>query len=277
MKIPAKLTTFLPTGDPTGTKIIELAGWVGKSYVIPRAELKKMVESRDELASQGVYFLIGEDDSAQRTVYIGEAENLATRLKQHYAGKDFWQEVICFLSKDDNLTKAHVKYLESLSVEIAFDLRRSKILNTTTPTRSRLPEADIAEMEEFLNKMRFVLSVAGFRFLEDATDSSDKVIFYIKDRKADARAIMTNEGIVILAGSKISAMGATKSADDLWEIWSGLEGEGILEKVDGQYIFKKDYVSTSPSKASGIVLGRASNGWTSWKDAKGNTMDDLMR
>ncbi|MFQ5519430.1 MAG: DUF4357 domain-containing protein, partial [Mariprofundus sp.] len=34
-------------------------------------------------------------------IYIGEAENLFDRLKQHLAGKDFWHEAIVFFSKDE--------------------------------------------------------------------------------------------------------------------------------------------------------------------------------
>lgn len=44
--------------------------------------------------------------------YIGEAEVIRDRLKQHKA-KDFWNAVVIFVSKDENLTKAHIRYLES--------------------------------------------------------------------------------------------------------------------------------------------------------------------
>ncbi|WP_258004838.1 DUF4357 domain-containing protein [Salinibacter ruber] len=33
----------------------------------------------------------------------------------------------------------------------------------------------------------------------------------------------------------------------------------------------------SPSAASGVVLGRSSNGWSEWTDDAGRTLDQLER
>ena len=108
-----KITLFLMDGDPNGRWTCELSNWTGKAYKIPRTLLKECA-SRPDLKQAGVYFLLGRsDESGQPLAYIGEAENVFDRLCQHLEGKDFWNEVITFTSKDKNLNKAHVKYLEN--------------------------------------------------------------------------------------------------------------------------------------------------------------------
>jgi hypothetical protein len=55
--------------------------------------------------------------------YIGEAEIVRDRLKQHKT-KEFWVFAIVLVSKDENLTKAHLRYLESRLPEEAAQVNR---------------------------------------------------------------------------------------------------------------------------------------------------------
>ena len=67
--------------------------------------------SREDIKTPGVYFLIGDDEeSGVSLLYIGEAESVTYRLKQHLS-KEFWSSVIAVFSKGENLTKAHMSYL----------------------------------------------------------------------------------------------------------------------------------------------------------------------
>jgi hypothetical protein len=71
-----------------------------------------------------VYILSGTDaTTGNPRAYIGEAEVIRERLKQH-KGKEFWISAIVFVSKDENLTKAHVRYLESRILAEAITIGR---------------------------------------------------------------------------------------------------------------------------------------------------------
>ena len=64
------------------------------------------------------------------TVYIGEGDPVRPRLESHSANKDFWTWLVFFVSKDDSINKAHVKYLEAPAW---FSLRvRQNAANWTT-------------------------------------------------------------------------------------------------------------------------------------------------
>src|SRR5207245_7930473 len=89
----------------------------------PRTEFDELL-AREELEKAGIYILIGSDPltNAPRA-YIGEAEIIRDRLKQHKT-KEFWVSAIVFVSKDENLTKAHVRYLESRLLAEAAQVNR---------------------------------------------------------------------------------------------------------------------------------------------------------
>lgn len=144
---------FLIDGEPNGLKTAELSNWVGQAVVIPRNKLKEIKE-RPECNKPAVYFLVGKEseEALLPTVYIGEAENLWNRLSTHDNSKDFWQTAVAFVSKDNNLTKAHVRYLESRCLTLAAHVKRFNLENNTDSTLPSLSRPDIAEMGGIFRK-----------------------------------------------------------------------------------------------------------------------------
>ena len=169
---------FLVDGTPNGLLTAEIMNWTGHVLTGPRSKLAELVQ-RPECGRTGVYFLVGTapDNSLRPQVYIGESDDVGKRLKQHnrpeeQGGKDFWERVCLVTSKDQNLTKAHVKYLESLLIGIAGELGRCELINGTAHDYGNLPESDRADMAFFLEQIRTVLPVLGFDFLRILTKPS---------------------------------------------------------------------------------------------------------
>ena len=73
---------YIFDGNPNGRIMCELSNWNGRIYKISRNELSEFAK-RDDSENTGVYFLFGKDESNFDTVYVGEAEKMFTRLKQH--------------------------------------------------------------------------------------------------------------------------------------------------------------------------------------------------
>src|SRR5215212_308795 len=95
----ATIKLFLPRGDAKSLRTAEISNWSGKAIAAPRTELEELF-SREELDKPGVYILLGTDPitNAPRA-YVGEAEVLRERLKQHKS-KEFWVAAIALVSKD---------------------------------------------------------------------------------------------------------------------------------------------------------------------------------
>ena len=155
----ATIKLFLPRGDAKSLRTAELSNWTGKAVAAPRTELEELLQ-REELDKSGVYILIGTDPlSGSPHAYIGEAEIIRDRLKQHKA-KEFWISAIVFVSKDENLTKAHIRYLEGRLISEAKQVARFSLDNGQAGG-SKLPESDREDMEVFLYRIRQLLPVLG--------------------------------------------------------------------------------------------------------------------
>ncbi|MCF6292816.1 MAG: GIY-YIG nuclease family protein, partial [Robiginitomaculum sp.] len=157
------LELFFINGKPDQMLTAEVFGWTGHILMIPRTELAKGPQ-RKESRHTGVYLLIGEDEQGQ-LAYIGEAENVASRIKDHDSKKDWWTSVVLITSTANNLHKAHAKYLEARLVEITQSVGKIKLENGNAPSRPSLSESAIANMEVFLEHILLVLPALRVDFL----------------------------------------------------------------------------------------------------------------
>ena len=277
MKFGKTIKIFLIDGESNGRMSCELSNWTGKAYKIPRIKIKDCVD-REDLNNTGVYLLFGKNDSDKDSVYIGEAEAILKRLNLHLTQKDFWNETIVFVSKDDNLNKAHIKYLESRLFEIATQAKRYNIENSVSPTQSSISESDKAEMEEFIENIKMLVNTLGHKLFDEKREikpQQKQEYFYIKAaRGAEGQGVQTSEGFVVFKDSKATF----KTVNSLLENFVNLRNKLIEEKVlinKGEYYeFAEDYIFNSPSAAASIVMGRTANGFTEWKQKDGTTLKD---
>lgn len=269
---------FLADGKPNGLTIAELQQWTGIALACPRSELPKLVQ-RPEAIKPGVYVLTGQDEESQLPVaYIGEAENICTRLKEHHRTSDFWDRICFFTQKDDNLTKGHIRYLEARMIQVALEAKRMPLRNgsSPSPTNIPLPESDLADMEYFLEQMQMLLPVLGIDLLKPQPTVQEKVIpenaaesplFVLTSRGVKATAqIVENEFVVIkdsLAAKKtipiFDTLSCAKAREKL------LESGVLVDAGKEHYRFSQNYSFTSPSSAASVVAGGSINGRTEWK------------
>ncbi len=275
----ATLRIFLPFGDPKRLRTAELSNWTGKAVAGPRSEFDRVLE-RDESLSTGVYFLTGTDPATDRpALYVGEAECIRDRVKSH-TSTDFWNHIVFFVSKDDNLTKAHIRYLEGRLIDTAREVDRVVTMNAQG-SGARLPESDREDMEVFLEKMHQVLPVLGVEaFVRTVTeeqrhDQKEKLFCRIKD--IEATGYLTPNGIVVLAGSEavLTERESAKNYAGVLNNRNRLIEDGKLVEKNGKYVFVGDEEYSSSSAAAAVIHGGSANGLISWKNADGCTLKEL--
>ena len=272
MKDTATVKIFLVEGSPTSIRTAELSNWTGKAVAGPRSKIEDIVK-RDEANNPGVYFLTGiNPETGRDRVYIGEAEIIKTRIKNHMS-KDFWKTLVFFVSKDENLTKAHIKYLEGKLIETAKSVGRFELENAQS-SGSHLPESDAADMDVFLFRMKQLLPILGQEFLkpivkQEGTKKTDLLFCEIKNIKATGR--QTDNGLVVLKGSEavLKERPSTQKYQYAANLRKTLLDDCIVEKRDDRLVFVSDYEFSSPSAAAAVIHGGQANGLTSWKDSKG--------
>ncbi|MFA6471578.1 MAG: GIY-YIG nuclease family protein [Candidatus Latescibacterota bacterium] len=275
----ATIKLFLPRGDAKSLRTAEISNWTGKAVAAPRTELDELL-AREELDKAGVYILIGSDPltNAPRA-YIGEAEVIRERLKQHKS-KEFWISAIVFVSKDENLTKAHVRYLESRLLAEAAKVNRFT-LEQNQSGGSKLPESDREDMEVFLARIRQLLPVLGSDILSPISQPDAKAqrggVLRCRMKGAEGRGQRTPNGFVVLRGSTavLEERPSMEKYPYVMAQRKHLIAEGVLTEKDGFLVFIKDTEFSSPSAAAAIIHGGSANGLIAWKTEGGKSLKQL--
>jgi hypothetical protein len=269
----ATVRIFLTKGSPTSVRTAEISNWTGKALAGPRSQLEDMLK-REEAGKPGVYFLSGVNpESGRDRVYIGEAEVIRSRIKGHL-DREFWKTLVFFVSKDENLTKAHIKYLEGKLIDTARSVGRFELENSQA-SGSHLPESDAADMDVFLYRMEQLLPILGQEFLKPVVRNEVKSkkadLLYCEIKGLRAKGRQTENGFVVLKGSEavLEERPSTQKYQYAANLRTTLKADGVVEEKKDRLVFLADHEFSSPSAAAAVVHGGQANGLTAWKDGKG--------
>ncbi len=268
---------FLPSGSADGIRVIEKSNWTGRGTMCPRP-LFSEAKRRDEFSRAGVYVLVGPStDGDTSRIYVGEGDPIRPRLEQHASKKDFWTWLVAFTSKDENLNKAHVQYLESRLVELAQKANRCELDNANRPERPSLSEADQAEIDGFLGEMLLCFPIVDLpvfgRALAAAPSAS---LLRLRAKGIEAAGYETAQGFVVRGGSNAVHDEVPSIHRYLSALRRTLLERGLLREEGNVLKLSQDYTFDSPSTAAGVLLGRAANGRIEWKDDAGRTLKEIQ-
>lgn len=272
------LELFFIDGTPDGMLTAEIFNWTGHVLVTPRIRLPEALK-REEAGFTGVYILLGDNDDGNSVhAYIGESDDVAARIRNHDANRDWWTRAVLITSAANSLNKAHVRYLESRLIEEARRARRMKLENGNTPPLPSLSEAAKANMEQFVGYVLTILPairIDGFLIktrtqtsqvpIPNETANNPSAVFSLKlaNGDVDATARLENGEFIVQAGS----IGRSK--------WIGVDHnyKNLFNEVieSGVYVedgtrrrFSKSYAFSSPSAAGAVLTGRATAGPVAW-------------
>lgn len=272
--MPRNLQIFLPDGTLEGIRIVELSESNIKAFVIPRIKLSE-IKGRPEVNQPALYLLISSDENQ---IYIGESENFYDRIKNHDQSKDFWDIAIAIVSNTNILEKSDVKYLESLAVERAKSSGAMTVLNKTIPARNNVHEFKVHSLLRFLDDTALIAELVGFSVFA-TKDEQEEDAWFCTTKLSSALAQFRGDQFIVLAGSVIDKSYAPSWVKD-WP-QALVEREELLKKYGkdlGDAVELLENVPfKSPNHAGGFVTGRSVNAWTTWKNADGKTMDEMMR
>lgn len=292
MSVGKSVRLFLADGTPGGLLTAEIMNWTGHIVAAPRSDLAALLK-RPEAGRTGIYILIGDDPESVggQIAYVGEGDDVSKRLYQHgrpedQGGKDFWDRAIVITSKDTNLTKAHARYLESRFIALGTQANRAKFTNGTAPEPSTLPEADVSDMESFIEQARIVLPVLGVNIFrspiptppqQTATSSqpvsTSSPVFELRIKKENivASAQEVDGEFTVFAGSTARLKWVGAAGHSYRDLREKLERDGTLALApDGSTMqFTHNQVFASPSAAGAMITGRSSNGRKEWLTSKG--------
>jgi len=283
------LKLYLADGTPSGVITAELGVSSVRAAVASRTALPELIR-REEAARTGIYLLVGPDADlpGRQLVYVGEGDQVKTRLAAHDADetKEFFTRAVLIVSKDENLTKAHGRYLESRIIAAIRSAGRAKLVNGTEPPFKGLPEPEIADMERVLDEIEILLPVLGFDVLRPAGHEAgmpdraepgahgtpspvtrQDALFAFTESGTDAKAREAGDEFVVLAGSIAKAQEVPSCDEGLKRRRAQLVSEGVLIPAeDPRFLrFAADTAFDTPSGAARVVYGGNVSGPRYWR------------
>jgi hypothetical protein len=281
---PRTIQIYLPSGDPRGIRVAALTTSIVQVVEIPRALLGQFHEM-PESKQVGVYFLIGDDEEKdQLSVYIGQTGLLGKRLNEHHLDpkKEFWNRAIVAVSLTHSLTQTHALFVEWRAIQTANSAARYRVENGTCGSKPHAPPWLEADCYDIFDTMRTLVATLGQPIFEALAlpkeQATQEDFFYCRSATCDAVGQYTEEGMVVLKGSRARVNIAPSMANlSSAKRRTSLINDGVLKLVGDGYVFEQDVLFKSPSGASDVVTGASTNGWIQWKTKNGRTLDDLKR
>lgn len=270
---------FLVNGTADSLITAELSNWNGMAVKIPRVELSSC--NNDDITKPGVYFLFCKEDDGSDSVYIGEAENVQERLKQHvrdYQSEKetyYWNTAVIFVGRD--LNKAMIRYLENQFVQIARESKRYLVLTKNTYQNTVLKDSRKAVMEEFIDNVKTLINALGYKVLEPLVQADlpsskiDDEVLYITSGSVNARGMVTSEGFVVLSGTTVNETTAQSLSPGMLKLRKDLLDSTKVENLTTI----EDILFSSSSAAADFVLGYSASGPRSWKAKNGRTLKEI--
>ena len=301
---PRSINIFLLEGDPTGIRVAQISMSTIQAIAFRRNKLREVRETFPEVERPGVYILIGEDDSEpdRQLAYIGESEEIGKRLaywRSNENGRDaktFWTDTVVLISKDENLTKSHARYLETCLIRSVGANPRWMLPNIKTPAldSGKLPLQDRAAMDEFVDQTKTLVGALGWDLfrevrgkphqpvenVDDISDDAqsgnfDEVRFFFRGQGFSAEMKLSSSGdFVVLAQSKARLKTTATIPRGTLVLRNTLLETGVLEKEGDFLVFTSDYSFSSASAAASTVYGASANGRVLWRLPDGRNYAD---
>jgi hypothetical protein len=139
-------------------------------------------------------------------------------------------------------------------------------------------------MEYFLDQLKLILPVMGFRFLissivkqteKEPIKEQNKLLLKINSSKINANMYIDNQGFIVTQGSQAKRNLSKSCTITYRTLRQKLLDTKILKDNGEFYEFVEDTIFSSASAASNMILGRNSNGYTEWVSENGIPLKEL--
>ena len=291
------INIFLPDGDPDGVKMAQIAMSTIQAIAFRRNQLRRVRDTFPEIERPGVYVLIGADETEPGRLlgYIGESEGVGGRLATHSAdsARGFWNDTVVLVSKDENLTKSHARYVEASLIRAVSDNPRWTLPNANRPSNDagKLPLPDRVAMDEFIDQTKTLVGALGWdlfkvvrgpvAFPAQAAEApplpspAAAECFSFRGEGFDAEMKIGASGeIIVTSGSKARLRTTPTIPKGTVAMRQMLQDRGVLKPMQDHLVFETEYAFSSPSAAAAVVTGASANGRIVWKLPDGRTYAD---
>jgi hypothetical protein len=218
---------------------------------------------------------------------VGDRLGFHATNEKGSASKGFWSETIVLVSKDENLTKSHARYVEARLIAEAARNPRWTLKNAQRAgEEGKLPLPDRAAMEEFVDQTITLVGALGcdlFRAVrgspngemepeENPAAVAANVTFFFRGAGFAAEMVVSPSGeFVVRQGSRARVQTTATIPRGTASLRKTLIEKGVLREDESTFVFSSDFVFPSVSSAAAAIYGGSANGRILWKLPDGRT------
>lgn len=271
------LSLIIKDGNINGIIKCTIDEWIGVCYKIPRNKLKE-ASKLEYINNTGIYILFGDDENTGKKIaYIGESRHLYKRILEHNRNKDFWNECLIFTTINDSLNTGHIVSIEEKLIKEGKIVSRYIIKNDKKGSSSIITDGDDIIATKFIERIKTLTSIFGYKVFEsllkhEELNNNNNLLYLNNNGINYAKGLITDEGFVILKGSKIKPEISEYISKSLINYCNRERSSDDIENG----IFINNHLCSSPSMAAVIILGRNSNGYNEWKNKDGKTLREII-
>ena len=168
--------------------------------------------------------------------------------------------------------------MEKNLIEEAKNLWNYTIKNSKSWNNWLAKEEQISSLEENIEDIKILISSLGVSIFKEKIQEEDKKEKYFCKRNWNFWVwYYTDAWFLVLKWSIWSFEIKEYAISALKNIQQKLFSENILKQENEKIIFLQDYLFSSPSTASSVIIWNKSNGWTDWKTENWKTLDKIER
>ena len=204
--------------------------------------------------------------------------------KENYSDSEL-EQMISFKDTISNLTLtgsnsnlSNKSFLEKRDDEV-HGYRNSKLY--MNKYLGKLDEWNLLSMEARFESLYEDIVKIWKRPEDKVTDDMEKITFVLKGSITSGTGrLLSNEKFEILKGTSIVLEVKSENPTTFKRnknLIDDLLRKNLIEKLGDKYIFKENYIATSPSAAAILVLGRSANGWSEWKTYEGKLLSEYRK
>lgn len=277
---------FLADGVPEGIRSAQIDISTTYAMAFKGEQLNFGVKAAyaDWIKKSGVYLIIGNDPDGFRKIYVGEGDDVERRLKFHKTKEafPFWTDTLVFVSKDDNLTKSHIRYVEA---ELIKDLQGKSglvLVNGNNPSADgKLPKEEIPSMCRFIEEIKIIAGALGYDLFKvdklpvtaaNLTQSEPALTEYpeftFTGNGFSSKAVFMAGGTgnwLVREGSTARLESVPTAPKSAIKVREQLKADGKLKETANGLLFTEDYPFSSSSAAACVIAGSSVSGPRSWE------------
>lgn len=290
---------YLVDGEPEGIRSaqIDISMTFAMAFKGDQLNLGVKKEYAEKIQKPGVYLVIGADpeNADKKMVYVGESEDVGKRLNCHKGiiksntddsaetvGLVFWEDTLVFISKDDSLTKSHIRYVEAELIAALEGKAGWSTFNKKKPaTAGKLPKEDASVMNKFIEEIKILSGALGYDIFKanklppsqldqgvatEAQSENPEFTFSGTDFNAKAVFLAGSTGEWVVRAKSIAKLDPSPATPkSATKLRTQLEVDGVLKKSNNGLEFTEDYAFQSASAAACAVAGTSVAGPTAWR------------